>query len=316
MKQNFKYLFGPVPSRRLGRSLGVDLIPAKTCTLDCVYCECGSSAAQAYSTDRYIPAEEIIAELDKYLETNPALDVVTLAGTGEPTLNREIGTIVSHLKNKYPDYPLALLTNGTLFYRPEVRKSVLPVDFVLPSVDAVSEEVFKTINRGSSSVSAQSTIEGITSFSHEYEHTLWVEVFIVPGINDTESELTAIKEALSHMRLDRVQLNSLDRPGPCEWVKPVTPQRMLEIAEYMRPLPVEIISRVAHGISFSSCGELNTDELLNTLRRRPLTLEDMAVSMGCTINEVKRTLSTLISDGTIKALPEGFYGVTGLEPHE
>jgi len=314
VKQNFKYLFGPVPSRRLGRSLGVDLIPAKTCTLDCVYCECGSSTAQPYPSAGYIPAREIIAELDKYLETNPALDVVTLAGTGEPTLNREIGSIISHLKDNHPCYSLALLTNGTLFYRPEVRESVLPIDFVLPSVDAVSEEVFKTINRGSSSVSAQSTIEGITSFSHEFKHTLWVEVFVVPGINDTEPELKAIKEALSHMRLDRVQLNSLDRPGPCAWVKPVTPGRMVEIAEFLKPLPVEIISRVIQNFSFSSCGKIDTHKLLSTLRRRPLTIEDIAVSMGCTINEVKSTLQALISKGNVQVLCNGFYGVGSDSP--
>lgn len=308
MNRNYKYLFGPVPSRRLGRSLGVDLIPAKTCTLDCVYCECGSSAAQSYETAAYVPAKEVIAELDDYLGTKPILDVVTLAGTGEPTLNREIGPIVAHLKQRYPAYRLALLTNGTLFYRPEVRKSILPVDSVLPSVDAATQEAFRKINRGSSSVSAQRTIDGITTFSHEFAHTLWVEVFVVPGINDTESELAAIKQALSHMRLDRVQLNSLDRPGPCDWVQPVVPERMLEIAEFLKPLPVEIISRVARKISFGSGGELKEDELLNTLRRRPLTLEDIAITMGCTINEINDALQRLVAEGKVQGPRNGFYG--------
>ncbi len=308
MNRNYQYLFGPVPSRRLGRSLGVDLIPAKTCTLDCVYCECGSSATQSYDTAAYVPADKVIAEIDDYLKTNPTLDVVTLAGTGEPTLNRDIGRIVAHLKQHYPTYRLALLTNGTLFHRPEVRKSILPIDSVLPSVDAATEEVFRKINRGSPSVSAQRTIEGITAFSHEFEHTLWVEVFVVPGINDTESELAAIKQALSHMRLDRVQLNSLDRPGPCPWVQPVAPERMLEITEYLKPLPVEIISRVARNISFGGCGELNKDELLNTLRRRPLTVEDIAITMNCTINEVSDAVQTLVAEGRVQELQNGFYG--------
>jgi wyosine [tRNA(Phe)-imidazoG37] synthetase (radical SAM superfamily) len=148
MPNKHSIVFGPVLSRRLGFSLGLDVIPMKTCSLDCVYCECGRTTLFTNKRDEYIPTQQIIDELDKFLSNNPPrIDVITLAGSGEPTLNTGIGKIISHIKTKYPQYKTAVLTNTVLLSQKEVREEILPVDFVLPSIDAIFEDSFRKINR-------------------------------------------------------------------------------------------------------------------------------------------------------------------------
>ena len=141
------YLFGPVPSRRLGISLGLDLVPHKTCSLNCIYCESGKTTNLTIERKEYIPTAVLISELTTFLKTKPKLDYITFSGAGEPTLHSDIGTIVTFIKKNYPDYQLALITNGTLFYLSKLRREVKPVDLILPSLDAVSEKTFKRINR-------------------------------------------------------------------------------------------------------------------------------------------------------------------------
>ena len=143
----YKNLFGPVPSRRLGISLGVDLVPHKVCTFNCIYCEVGKTTKLTLERDEYIPFEDIKKELDDYLSRDPKLDFITFSGNGEPTLNSRIGDVIRYIKRDYPKYKLALITNGTLLYDPGVRKEVMDVDVLLPSLDAVSDIPYKKINR-------------------------------------------------------------------------------------------------------------------------------------------------------------------------
>jgi wyosine [tRNA(Phe)-imidazoG37] synthetase (radical SAM superfamily) len=295
----YKHLFGPVLSRRLGRSLGVDLVDFKTCSLDCIYCECGQTTKLASKREEYVPAHEIIAELDQYLQQSPSLDIITLAGSGEPTLNTGIGRIVSFCKQRYGQYPLGLLTNSTLLHLAEVREAIMPVDYVLPSLDAISESVFKEINRPCGDISGQAVIEGLLAFARHYKGVLWVELFLLPGINDTLDELSRLKSVLQEVNPTRVQLNTLDRPGTLPDLRALPEERLKEIAEFLRPLPVEIISRGYTPPSFASADTDCGSAIVNALKRRPSTTEDLAVMCGKSINEIGVMVSALKEEGLV-----------------
>jgi wyosine [tRNA(Phe)-imidazoG37] synthetase (radical SAM superfamily) len=296
----YKHLFGPVHSRRLGISLGVDLVQFKTCSLNCIYCECGATTSLSLERKEYVPSSEIKAELHDYLETNPHLDYITFAGSGEPTLNTSIGKILKVIKTSYPSYKTALLTNGSLLYIPQVRQEILDFDLVLPSLDAVSEDVFRKMNAPHPDLSNAKIIEGLLSFSKEYKGILWVELFIVPGYNDTPDELLRLKNVLEAIAPTRVQLNSLDRPGTCNWVVPADRKRLEEIAAYFLPLPVEIISRPKRPDELGHKDVNVTEEqVLSLIKRRPSTIEDIAVSFGVTINEAHKAIVPLIENHRI-----------------
>ena len=298
---HYPHLFGPVRSRRLGRSLGVDMIPFKTCNCNCVYCECGGACTVDHERREYVSSAELIAELQRFLAPRPELDYVTFAGSGEPTLNTALGAVIRFVKDRFPSYGTALLTNGTLLHLPEVREAILPCDLVLPSLDAVSDAVFRRVNRPHPGCDIHLIIEGLRVFSREYRGRLWIEVFIVPGINDTSEELALLKETLLTLRLDRVQLNGLDRPGPCDWVTPATPERMAFIAESLKPLPVEIISRKAlpDGTAALPYPENLDGTILHQLQRRPATVEEIAAMCSATINEIARMLDMLVAQGKV-----------------
>jgi len=184
----YKHIFGPVPSRRLGVSLGIDLVPHKVCSLNCVYCECGKTTDLTVERIEYVPYGEVISELDRFMSENPKPDYITFSGSGEPTLNSRIGDIVSYIKNKYPDVSLALLTNGTLLSDPEVRKEIIACDLVLPSFDAATETAFDKINRPSELIGLEQYLNGIIEFRKEFKGKIWLEVFILPGYNDSPEE--------------------------------------------------------------------------------------------------------------------------------
>ena len=209
----YRYLFGPVPSRRLGRSLGIDLVPQKTCTFDCAYCECGRTTVLTLERREYVPTGRVIAELDDCLAKAPDIDYVTFAGSGEPTLHSGIGDIISFIKDRYPRYRVAVLTNGALFVDPDVRAALMRADLVVPSLDAVSEDIFRDINRPSPGITAGQVVAGLVAFSREFPGVIWLEVFIVPGKNDTDEELLRLRDAVAVIAPDRVQVNTLDQPG-------------------------------------------------------------------------------------------------------
>ena len=290
---SYKYLFGPVNSRRLGISLGVDMVPFKTCSLDCIYCECGTTTALTCDRKEYIDTEEVKKELTDLLSKSPNLDYITFAGSGEPTLNTKIGDLLHFIKTNYPRYKTALLTNGTLLYIPEVRDSVLSFDLICPSLDAISDSAFEKVNRPSNALLNQNVINGLKEFSKVYKGMLWVEVFIVPGINDSTEELHLFKKTLQEINPDRVQLNSLDRPGACDWVHPATPERLSEIAVFLSPLPVEIISRSGSRPISEITGVDIEESVISLISRRPSTVEELAIITGKTINEINVTLNNL-----------------------
>lgn len=208
----YKYLFGPVPSRRLGMSLGLDLVPKKVCSLNCIYCEVGLTTNLTTERREYIAIAKLTTELEHYFSCNPKPDYITFSGAGEPTLNSRIGDVIDFIKRKQPDIPIAVLTNGTLLSDPKVREELLATDVVLPSLDAATEETFQRINHPASNITLDKYIIGLIEFRKSFTGKIWLEVFIAPGYNDNKNDLIALKNAILKIKPDRIQLNTLDRP--------------------------------------------------------------------------------------------------------
>lgn len=294
-----QYLFGPVPSRRLGVSLGIDIIPAKTCSFNCIYCESGRTTNLTIERREYTPTDDIIAEIDAVLSLHPHLDYVTFSGSGEPTLHSGIGKIIHYLKDHYPEYRVALLTNGSLFWMPQVRHDVLEADVIIPSLDAVSERVFRRIDRPHRSIATDMIIEGLEALRSEFPGELWLEVFIVPGLNDTVAELTLIRAAIRRIRPDKVQLNTLDRPGAVEWIKPLSHEQLEDIATFLDYPNVEVIGSPVQRTAVECFSPDLLEEITEMLKRRPCTLDDLSAAFGLHRKEFTKYLDILLQKGII-----------------
>ncbi len=301
-----RILFGPVPSRRLGRSLGIDLLADKTCTLDCVYCECGPTDELTLERKEYVPTRDVIEELDAFLAGRPALDSITFSGSGEPTLHPWIGEIINHIKDHFPEYAVTVLTNGTLLTDPVVRAELIRADRVVPSLDAVSSGAFDAVNRPAPGLDNAAILEGLVRFREEYQGQLWLEFFLVPGLNDSPDELAAIAAAAARIRPDRVQLNSLDRPPAYAGIFAPTPERLLEVAAALDAVlipalgfGVEIVARQFVPVPVETVPADAARSVLDTLRRRPLTLADVTAQTGLHVHEVHKLLAHLEETGQI-----------------
>ncbi|MGC8777742.1 MAG: radical SAM protein [Candidatus Caldatribacteriaceae bacterium] len=250
-----KCLFGPVWSRRLGRSLGINLTPYKTCNLDCVYCECGFTTILTVERREHIATETVIESLARYRESarfraNPPSSL-TFAGFGEPTLHSGLGEIVRFVKRHFPENRLALITNGTLFgLYPELLDEVQGVDLIIPSLDAGREETFETVNRPHPALDFERYVEGLLQLRERFRGEMWLEVFLVKGLNDTEAEVEALRKHISRLAPHRVHLNSVDRPPAEEWVQAPSPERLREIAQVLR---AEIIVSPPPSVLSSPC---------------------------------------------------------------
>jgi len=294
-----RHVFGPVNSRRLGRSLGIDIVPFKLCSLNCVYCECGSTTALTSSVREYVSAEDVCGEIDAVLSGSPELDVITFSGSGEPTLNSAIGDIINHLKTNYPQYKIAVLTNATLMNNDAVRKRILRADMIYPSLDAVSEDVFAAIMKPAPGINPADIIEGLVKLRGEYSGTICLEVFIVPGCNDSDRELKLLAGAAFRINPDEVHLNRLDRPGAESWVKPVSDERMEEIAAFFKPLNVKVIGRRSGEVHEPYAGSDLRDRVFAAVKDGFSDTGDIASVMGVRVIEVIRLCDRLAEEGLI-----------------
>jgi wyosine [tRNA(Phe)-imidazoG37] synthetase (radical SAM superfamily) len=308
----YKYLFGPVPSRRLGMSLGIDLIPSKVCSLNCVYCECGKTTNLTIERKEYVSYNKVTNELEHYFKNNPAPDYVTFSGSGEPTLNLKIGDIIKFLKSNYPYIPIAVLTNGTLFDQKKVRTELLDVDLVLPSLDAASESSFKKINRPFHTLNINKYIQGLIDFRKEYSGKIWLEVLILPGYNDNKKDLKLLKDAFVKIKPDRIQLNSLDRPGILNTLRSATRNELQQIADFFGLDNVEIIASAPKRKEIKSYRKDTETAILETIFRRPCTLDDLSEILGLHKNEINKYLDVLESDDKIEIIRQSrgiFYKI-------
>ncbi len=296
----YKHLFGPVPSRRLGMSLGVDLVPAKVCSLNCVYCEVGKTTDLTLERKEYIPYDEVIDELSDYLKNNPHPDYITFSGSGEPTLNSRFGDILNYIKT-HTEIPVAVLTNGTLLSDPQVRKEMLGADLVLPSLDAALDKSFRQINRPQKNINLQKYIQGLIDFRKEYQGQIHLEILFLPGYNDTKEDLDALKTAILNINPDRVQLNTLDRPGTVKDLQPMSRQQLKQILHFWNLDNVEIISKAPDRKKITAYRNDIESVILETIVRRPCTLADLQKILGLHVNEINKYLDVLEHESKIES---------------
>jgi len=302
-----RYLFGPVNSRRLGRSLGIDLLPFKTCSLDCLYCECGWTTDKTGQRQEYVPTAAVLAELDEFLAHDQAVDAVTFSGSGEPTLHSGIGTVIRHLKRHYPALRVVVLTNSTLLGDPTVQADLAPTDLVVPSLDAATEHGFAQICRPAEGITVQAVIEGIAAFRRGFPGLLLLEVFLVPGVNDRAEELAALKQAATLIGPDALQLNHLDRPAPFPGVTPVLPEQLNEIRAFFQPLPVQIIRRRGAHEPPPWSDPAVFHEIRQILARGPAELPRLALATGLREGDLAKTLAQMSTRSQVEGQEDGLY---------
>ena len=325
MAEQIKYLYGPVASRRLGLSLGVDIVPFKVCTLDCVYCQLGKTTEKTVERAEYVSPEEILVELKEKLAGGLRADFITVGGSGEPTLNSHLGEIIDGIK-KISDIPVAVLTNGTLLYKPDVRADCAKADVVLPSLDAGDKQTFEEINCPHKDILIENLISGLCDFRNEYAGQIWLEVLFVEGLNTGAEQVTGIKKAIERIRPDKVHLNTSVRPTARTDIKKVDIEKLEAIAtnlggncEVVADFPSarrgkrisghapDAVGSTTRNRTSSSCDtppngdsdKLGT--LLSMLKRRPCSINDICSSLGVHRHEALKYVTALQQQGVINS---------------
>jgi wyosine [tRNA(Phe)-imidazoG37] synthetase (radical SAM superfamily) len=292
-----KYIFGPVFSRRLGLSLGVDLVPYKVCSMDCLYCEVGPTTEKTLVRAEYVPYQGVVRELKEYLSHEPEIDYITFSGYGEPTLFSRLGELVNFLKDNYP-YKLALLTNASLLHRDELLKEVERVELVLPSLDAGSEELFRKLNRPAEGLSLEKVVEGIGRLLKETPCEVWVETLFVKGVNDSREEVERIGDLIHKLKPHKWQLNTVVRP-PAYGVEGLTYGELEEIARLVGYPRTEVVARAPSRCSKVPVSQLK-EEIYELVLRRPCPVEEIADALGVSRKEVEKAVEELKEEGKVK----------------
>ncbi|MFH0948495.1 MAG: radical SAM protein [Elusimicrobiota bacterium] len=265
-----RYIFGPVPSRRFGLSLGIDIIPSKYCTLDCIYCQIGRTTKLTLQRKKYVAIQPVLDELKKVLKSKIKIDCLTFSGSGEPTLNSNIGKMISEVK-KITQMPIVVITNGTLLYRLDVQNDLLEADIVAPSLDAILS--FQKINRPHKSLEIKKIIDGLVKFRKIYKGKIWLEVMFVKNVNDSTQDIKAVKKATERIKPDRIHLNTVVRPPLETYAKPLEQKKMLAIRKIFGK-NCEIISGRIKDELKPICTNIQ-QKILEILKRRPMQLEDI-----------------------------------------
>ena len=290
------YIYGPVPSRRLGLSLGVDLVPYKICSYDCIYCQLGRTTKKTITQKPYIDAEKILKQLDLKLLKNICMDYITMAGSGEPTLNSEIEFLIHEIKKK-TDIPVAVLTNGSLFGNRRVGRSIIEADVVIPSLDAYNQKMFETINRPHSDIKFIDTVKGLIDFRKEYRKEIWLEVFLLDGINSSENDATMFKEWIEKINPDKVHINTAVRPSAEIYARQVSSEKLLKFCSVLGE-KAEII--VPYADSKKHERRINIEEeLLDLLARRPCSLSDISSGLNVHKNEILKYIEHFVQSNKI-----------------
>jgi wyosine [tRNA(Phe)-imidazoG37] synthetase (radical SAM superfamily) len=298
-----KHLFGPVPSRRLGLSLGIDVIPHKTCTFDCVYCECGATTNRTCVRAEFFPLSELLDELEEGLSgMRSKPDVVTLSGAGEPTLYERTGELIREAK-RLSGIPVAVITNSSLLDRADVREELLEADIVLPSLDTAIEASFQLLNRPHESCSLPSIIGGIETFLERFSGTVLFEILLVEGFNTDDENLSRLKDITGRLSLDSIQINTALRPGTERSIDPLAPEELERIAARFGPRAEVIAGARAEAAGREDHAVRET--IIAMLRRRPCTPPDICRALGIPMPETVKIMEQLIREGTVSARRHG-----------
>lgn len=300
----YKYLFGPVPSRRLGLSLGIDIVPLKSCSQDCVYCQLGKRD-DLTTIDRrsFVDIDKVIEEIQMKIRAGLEADFLTISGSGEPTLNSDIGILIGRIK-ELTDIPVAVITNGTLLYQRQVREDIFGANVVIPSLDAFDQESFDRINRPHKDITFEKLFDGLKIFGGEFSGRIYLEVFLLDGMNSSDEDVKKLRELISQIKAEKVQLNTAVRPTAEMGLRPVSRERLEEIAKMLGD-NVEVI------VDFDKLKKVvdSMDNAVGTvydmIKRRPCSIDDIVASLGVNRNEVLKAVTILLNDGKIIAEPVG-----------
>jgi len=291
------YIFGPVPSRRLGRSLGIDLVPLKTCTYDCIYCQLGRTTCKTLQRKKWFPLDEIVEELREKISSSP--DYITLAGSGEPTLYSRIGELIEKIRSM-TDIPVAVLTNGSLFWQKDVRRELMGANLVIPSLDAGNPVMFQAVNRPHRDISFEQMLEGLIAMKYEFRGLYWLEVFFLGGYTAIPGEGQAIARCARLIKPDLVQLNTVTRPPSEDYAAGVCRTHLEKLAGLFVPRAAVIADyRDIHGKAEFTA---TRDTVLEMIKRRPCSIEDIAGGLGIHPNEAAKHVGELLAIGRIEQL--------------
>jgi wyosine [tRNA(Phe)-imidazoG37] synthetase (radical SAM superfamily) len=306
-----RFVYGPVASRRLGFSLGVDIIPFKTCTLDCTYCQLGSTGKTSVRRASWFPPEKILAQVKAAIGSGQRIDVITFSGSGEPTLSRDLGRLIREIK-KMTRIPVAILTNGTLLTRKDVRRDLAAADVVVPSLDAVPAALFRRVNRPHAALEVNKVIDGMVRFREEFRGEIRLEVMLIKGVNDSPAAIEALKAAVGRIQPDRIELNTVVRPPADRRAGPLGAADLRRIRARLGP-KAEIVATFAGRRQAPAAGGIERT-VLATVGRRPQTAEDIATALGRHRDEVLKALSSLLARDRVRKLVLGRKTYFGRRP--
>lgn len=289
------HVFGPVPSRRLGRSLGIDLVPHKTCPYDCIYCQVGRTTEKTLERREWVPLKDVLADLAPRLSSRP--DYITLSGSGEPTLYARIGELIAAIR-AMTDVPIAVLTNGALLWQPEVRRDLLGASLVIPSLDAGDAKMFSAVNRPHADLDFERVIEGLAAFRREFTGKYWLEVMLLAGHTAIEAEVRKIAALAERIGPERVQINTATRPTAEAYAEAAMPARLRALARLFAG-PVDVIEDYDHRKTRAVLSIADRAGVCELIRRRPCTVEDIAGALGFHQLEVIKLLGELTDEGAV-----------------
>ena len=294
--KKYKHLFGPLISRRFGRSLGVDLCPMKTCSYDCIFCQLGRTTKKTIIREEFFPLEEICDEIAHWVKTDGNAEYITLAGSGEPTLYSRFGELIDFIHSK-TDVPVLLLSNGSLFWQPEVREAAAKADVVKLSMSAWNQNLFENINRPDLSITFERMIEGEIAFRNEYKGKLILEVFLLLGINAIHTDVLKIAEFANKISPDTIHLNTVTRPAAEDFAYSVNQEELKEFAGLFIP-KAEIPTEISGNPLLNK--DINEDIIIDLIQRRPVTLNQLVDTFGVLHpNEIAKITGKLLRNGKI-----------------
>lgn len=297
-------VFGPVPSRRLGRSLGVDLVPFKTCTYDCIYCQLGKTTSKLLERKEWVVLNDVIDKVKEKLLTKP--DYITLSGSGEPTLYSRIDELIDRIK-VITEIPVAVLTNGSLLWHGDVRRQLANADLVIPSLDAGDETMFRLVNRPHEAISFEQMLGGLINFRREFRGDCWLEVFVLADYTAVPDEFAKIVQCVNYVKPNRVQLNTVARPPAEQYARGVSARCLANLASNL-PLSAEVIADF-RGVHQQAEFAADREEILQLLRRRPCSVDDICEGLGMHRNEVIKYVEELNAENLLEesAIAEQLY---------
>jgi wyosine [tRNA(Phe)-imidazoG37] synthetase (radical SAM superfamily) len=308
-----RHIYGPVPSRRLGRSLGIDLVPFKTCSYNCIYCQLGETTNQTIERKEYVSIAGIIKELEQKLTCSDAFDYISLAGSGEPTLNSGIGELILKLKSM-TSIPVAVLTNGSLLWMRAVRDALMPADLVLPSLDAGNERLFRYVNRAHKGINFKGMVDGLADFADRYRGEIWLEVFLLAGVTGICDEVEKIASIIRRIKVARIQMNTVVRPPAIAYAQPLSHDQMLSLKASLPGIVDLIGDAEPEGWHRFSGSDSMINDVLALLSRRPCTSTDVAKCLALHLPEALKYLDSLVSAGKVAAVQlsgKTFYAAKG-----